>query len=59
MALATLLVLNEPYANEWRAKRVGVRCKHVRDGEGFHGAWQEDDALATAYDEGGGALAGP
>lgn len=55
--LATLLVLNDAYAQDWTAKRQGVRRKHLRDGEGFHDAWQEDDALATAYDETGAALA--
>lgn len=36
---------------------MAVRLADVRSGEGFHGAEQEDDALVTAYDRQGAALA--
>ncbi|MFY9294729.1 MAG: hypothetical protein WAP03_29205 [Methylorubrum rhodinum] len=55
--LATLLILNEPFATEWRAKRRGIRLRDLRDGEAFHGAIQEVDSLVTAYDQDALALA--
>ena len=55
--LATLLILNDPFATDWRAKRRGIRLRDLRDGEAFHGAIQADDALVTAYDQDALALA--
>lgn len=56
-ALASLLVLNDDDARLRRTKRMGIRRKHLGDGETFHGASQDDDTLATAYDETSVALA--
>lgn len=55
--LATLLVLNDPFSADWRAKCRGVRRSHVRDARSFLGAHQQDDALCTAYDQRGAILA--